>query len=346
MASIPTVRGPIDSSELGVTLMHEHLFFQAGEKHRQKSFEYQVELARRAVEVGVNTMVDCGPYPEIERIVALSEKTPELNLILSTGAYLEGHTPEDVKRLDEDGMVERMGRHIALGYEGFEKTGIKAGVIKVAGSRSRRTEWEKKNFRAAARAQREFRVPIVTHACAGAREQMELLGSCGAYIPATFYSHIEAKFGWDGRTVDQQAEYLRDVAEAGGYLQFNNFDFEFDTPFGEMMFLIDYLEEHGCGEKIFISIDCNFSMDDDGRVWHEAQKEHPETGKRTHAYAITHAIPMMMASGVSLQRINKYFMENPRRYFEAFDGPKSGGAKRRTPRGAKEKKSRGIRRKR
>ena len=35
----------------------------------------------------------------------------------------------------------------------------------------------------------------------------------------------------------------------------------------------------------------------------------------TYGYLITHAAPMLMRAGVSLQRINKYLIGNPRRYF-------------------------------
>ena len=47
------------------------------------------------------------------------------------------------------------------GDEGYEGTPLRLGIIKVAGATSTLTDWEKKNFRAAARAQRECRVPIV-----------------------------------------------------------------------------------------------------------------------------------------------------------------------------------------
>ena len=53
----------------------------------------------------------------------------------------------------------------------------------------------------------------------------------------------------------------------------------------------------------------------------EAEREHPETGRRTYAYAITNATPMLMAAGVSLQRITRYLVDNPRRYFEAAAAP-------------------------
>ena len=44
MAKIPTVKGYIDSSQLGVTLMHEHICLNIPEKHSKKVMDYQVEL--------------------------------------------------------------------------------------------------------------------------------------------------------------------------------------------------------------------------------------------------------------------------------------------------------------
>jgi predicted metal-dependent phosphotriesterase family hydrolase len=82
-----------------------------------------------------------------------------------------------------------------------------------------------------------------------------------------------------------------------------------------MLHLINDLEQRGFGDRIFISIDANWNVKDDGTILHEAQAEHPHTGKRTYAYAITHAVPMLMAAGVSLQRIHKYLVDNPRRFF-------------------------------
>jgi phosphotriesterase-related protein len=320
MAAIPTVRGTIDSAQLGVTLMHEHLCFRAKEEHREQAMAYQVTLAEKAVQVGINTLVDLSPDPEVGRIIELSERVPDLNLILCTGAYLQGSTPERIRGLSEDGMVELMVRNLTEGYEGFEGTGVRAGIIKVASSGPELNEWEQRNFRAAARVQQKLRAPIATHACAGARAQMELLREHGADIRATLYSHVEAEFGWEGRSREEEARYLEDVARAGGYLLFNNFDFEFDTPFGDLLYLINYFEESGYGDRVFVSIDANWVIDDDGRIWHEAEKAHPETGKRTYAYAITHAAPMLMAAGVSLQRIWRYLVESPRRYFEVLAG--------------------------
>jgi phosphotriesterase-related protein len=324
VATVQTVRGPIDSSQLGVMLVHEHLCpggspFGTVPRFEKQAMDYQATLAERAAAVGINTIVDCGPFPDLPKIIELAERVPQLNYVLSTGAYGKGVGPAWIQELDEAGMEEHMVHNVTLGYEGFEDTGIRAGVIKVAGNRSDVTEdeWEAKNFRAAARAQARCRVPIVTHACTGARSQMELLRAHEAKIAATFYSHVEAEFGWESRTLAEEVDYLSDVASAGGMLQFNNFDFAFDTPWEDMLHLLRALEARGLGGNILMSIDANWTFDEGGHIWHEAEKHHPETGKRTYAYMITHAVPMLLAEGFSLQQMMKYLVENPRRLFEA-----------------------------
>jgi len=323
MATVMTAKGPVDTKDLGVTLIHEHICFDSVGKPQEntpfpeRTFAYNLDLLKKARDVGIRSIVELTPWPNVARIVELNEKVPELNIVLSTGAYVE-RSDHPVAKLSDQAFHDHMVYNLTEGFEGYESTGVRAGIIKIAADKSTLTEWEKRHFRIAAQVQRECRVPIATHACAGAREQMEVLREAGADLHATFYSHVEAEFGWDGRTLQQEARYLADVARAGGYLHFNNFDFAFDTPFPDMLFLINYLERAGYGERIFFSIDTNITVDESGKVWLEAEQQHPETGKRTMAYAITNAAPMLMAAGVSLQRIWKYLVDNPRRYFEAL----------------------------
>ena len=335
VAKVQAVRGLVDTRDLGVTLVHEHICFdflgklQTGTPFIEKTFAFNLDLLKKARDVGIQTIVELTPWPNVEKILALNEKVPELSIILSTGSYLQscGHP---VTGMGETELYDHMVADITRGYAGFETDGVKAGIIKVAADTSRLTDWEKRTFRIAARVQKECRVPVATHACAGAREQMEVLKAAGANIAATFYSHVEAVFGWDGRSLQEEAEYLADVARAGGYLHFNNFDFEFDTPFPDLMYLINHLENSGFGDKVFYSIDTNITVDADGKIWMEAEREHPETGRRTYAYAITDATPRLMAAGVSLQRITRYLIDNPRRYFEAAT---PGGIQAATPGG-------------
>jgi phosphotriesterase-related protein len=324
MSTIAMVRGLLDSADLGVTLIHEHICFrfvglpQSGGEFLDEAFQYDLNLLDKAREVGINTIVDLTPWPNVKKLVELNERLPELNFILSTGAYIDGLGPENIRNMKQAEMETHMRRNIKEGYEGFEETGVKAGIIKIGSKDQNLSEWEKQNFRAAARIQRECRIPIAVHSVAGCHTQMRTLRQAGADIAATFYSHVEAEFGWEGRNLQEEAHYLEDVTREGGYLQFNNFDFEFDTPFPDMLYLINYLEDRGYGDRIFISIDVNIEVDGQGKIWLEAEREHPEAGKRTYAYAITNAVPMLMSAGVSLQRITKYLIENPRRFFETL----------------------------
>ena len=83
-SQIPTVRGSIDSSRLGITLVHEHICLRAPDKFASQAMDYQIKLTEDALDAGINTLVDLTPYPDVGRIIQLNEKIPEINLILST----------------------------------------------------------------------------------------------------------------------------------------------------------------------------------------------------------------------------------------------------------------------
>src|SRR6185295_13902952 len=98
MAQIQTVRGAIDSAQLGTTLMHEHVFLLNPEISANYPEDWGVEEKRIADAVtrlnelksrGVDTIVDLtviglGRYlPRIQRI---AEQT-EMQIIVAAGIY-------------------------------------------------------------------------------------------------------------------------------------------------------------------------------------------------------------------------------------------------------------------
>ena len=111
-----------------------------------------------------------------------------------------------------------------------EDAKIRAGIIKVAAGKTPFTEWEQSAFRAAAKVQKKTRTPIATHAIFEPRAQFDLLVKTGADPKRCFFSHIEAEFGWEGRSLSQEAKYLEAICKEGASLFFNNYLFEFDTP--------------------------------------------------------------------------------------------------------------------
>ncbi len=314
--AIQTVNGPISLDDLGPTMVHEHIFIQFDEKWRQKSMEFAGEELGKLARLGGKTIVDVMPAParKMDWYKEIAAKV-NLNIILSTGYYLERHpslVPSQALERSCDEMYEIMLREI---LEGIDGSGIRAGVIKVAGDLPQLTSWEIKVMRAAARAQKETGVPICTHACAGAMAQFNTLTAAGADPERIYLSHIEAEFGWEGRTLREEARHLEDIARRGGSLFFNNFEFQFDTPHEDMMYLMHYLLDRGLGNRILYGMDTNFYFDEQGNAWLEAQRQHPETAVRVYSYTLTGAQDLMRRWGFTDADFHQFLVENPRSLF-------------------------------
>jgi phosphotriesterase-related protein len=313
MTTIQTVRGPINLDQLGETMMHEHIFSDHREDWRGQNMTVAVRELQELIDAGGQTIVDVGPNP-LRHMDWYAELAPQvkLNIIVTTGFYLEARTPEALRGLSEDEYVERFTRELT---EGIAGSGLRAGVIKVAGNKAQLTPWEIKVMRAAARVQRETGVPICTHACEGARSQFDVLTGAGADPERIYMSHVEAEFGWEGRSLKEEAKYLEAIAQEGGSLYFNNFCFEFDTPHEDLMYLIHYLCDQGYEKRVLFGIDANFRFDENGSIYWEAQREHPETAVRDYAYTYTGAIPLMRRWGFGDEHFHTFLEENPKQMF-------------------------------
>jgi phosphotriesterase-related protein len=312
MAQLQTVRGPIDTSQMGTTLIHEHVLFQFDDSRRKRSIEFAAKLLGDAREVGVQTVVDLTPVRRIDWFMEIADQV-DVHIVACTGYYLHSLTPKPLEALSESQMADRL---ICELTEGIDTTGVRAGIIKVAANLPAMTEWEKRVFRAAAKAQLKTGACIATHACSGSREQAQVLLKAGADLNRVFFSHVEAEFGWEGRTLQEEARYLEDIARQGGSLLFNNFGFEFDTPWPDLTYLLHYLCDAGLQDKVLMSVDCNWTWNEVGEIEFEAEREHPEAARRTFAYMMTDAVPALLEAGFTERDIQVFMVENPRAFFE------------------------------
>jgi len=312
MSQVQTIRGPVDTGQLGCTLIHEHVLFQFDDSRRKPSIDLAVRLLRDAQVAGVCTVVDLTPVRRIDWLMDIAAQV-DVHIVACTGYYLQSLTPRPLVAFSEAQMVDRMVRELT---EGIDTTGIRAGIIKAAGNLPQLTAWEEQVFRAAARAQRMTGACIATHACAGAREQAQVLLRAGADLGRVFFSHIEAEFGWEGRTLQEEARYLEDIARQGGSLLFNNFGFEFDTPWPDLVYLVRHLCDAGYQRRVLMSVDSNWTWNAAGRVEFEAERDHPEAARRTFAYMMTDAVPALLQAGFTERDIRTFLVENPRAFFE------------------------------
>jgi phosphotriesterase-related protein len=237
----------------------------------------------------------------------------DIHIVACTGYYVDGLTSKPLAALSESQMVDRFVRELT---EGIDTTGVQAGIIKVAANTPQLTPWEVQVFTAAAKAHLKTGACIATHACTGSREQAEVLLRAGADLNRVFFSHVEAEFGWEGRTVQEEARYLEDIARQGGSLLFNNFGFEWDTPWPDLTYLLHRLCDAGYQDKVLMSMDVNWTWNEEGKIEFEAAPHHPEAARRTYAYMMTDAVPALLKSGFTEEDIHTFLVENPRKFFE------------------------------
>jgi phosphotriesterase-related protein len=240
-------------------------------------------------------------------IKELSKKC-DINVVCSTGYYIP-ELVSNLKNLDAETISNTLIQTIE---EGFGDTGVHPAIIKVGSHHLPLTPLEEKVFLAAGIAQSQTGVAVCCHSIYGPRNQLAILMKGDADINHCYFSHVEAEFGWEGRSLQQEAEYLLDVARKGGSLLFNNFGFEHDTPWEDLVYLIKYLVEKGYASKVLVSMDANWRIQRNGRALLADETKNPECGRRDYAYLFTHSIPEMLEAGITRENINTFLVENPK----------------------------------
>jgi phosphotriesterase-related protein len=188
MTTVPAVRGPIDSSELGATLMHEHIFVLTSDiilnypgilgDEDQRVEQAAARLNQLAAQ-GVRTIVDLtviGQGRFIPRIQRVAEQT-SINIIAATGLYTFSDVPfyfriRGARREPEsvDPMTDMFVRDITTG---IGDTAVRAGILKCATDAAGLTRGVERVLRAVAQAHRATGVPISTHTHGGTKRGLD-----------------------------------------------------------------------------------------------------------------------------------------------------------------------------
>ena len=319
---INTVTGPIDADRLGKTLIHEHFLFgypgwqgdlTLGPFDREACVQEGMKMAERLRPYGVKTVVDATPNEmgrDVEVLKEISERAG-IYIVCATGYYYErgGATAYFKARKPlgcvDDEIYDMLKTETAAG---IGRTGIKAGVIKLASSRDSITKYEQMFFRAAARVSKETGVPIITHTQEGAQgpEQAALLLAEGADPGRVMIGHM------CGNT---DMEYLLKTLEQGVFIGFDRFGIEgfVGAPLDSRrtacligMIGLGYID------RIMISHDyVNYWL---GRPGMEkmSTKNYP-----THIFE--DILPALKQGGITDAQIHTMMVDNPRRLLAGAD---------------------------
>ena len=333
---IETVLGPIQPEELGVTLAHEHVFFdlrclwepprpeRAHLIDAEPTPENRDELARDLYDSRVNlhhedpdlasreverfraaggasivdvTTIGLAPQPAMLREIA---RATGLNIVAGAGYYREKCLPADVLDKPVDELADELERWVV---EGMDGTDVRAGILGELGTMSPIRPFEERQLRAAARVQRKTGVAINVHPSIWAHEHLriiDILEEAGAELARVAISHCDqlVEPDWHAR-----------IAARGVLLCFDTFgaEFEYDS---------DGSREPTDTERI----DCLVRLLDAGRVAQlllshdicsRIQLQH--YGGPGYDHVPGTIVPRLLAGGVSAADVEQMLVANPRR---------------------------------
>ena len=320
MALVNTVRGPIDTAQLGVTLMHEHVFVLSTEimqnfpepwgdeeKRVSDAVARLNELKSRGVDSIVDlTVIGLGRYiPRIQRVAAQTE----LNIVVATGVYTFNDVPmyfhyqgPGTVLGGDELMVDMFVRDIE---EGIADTGVKAAILKCATDVQGVTPGVERVLRAVAKAHRRTGVPISTHTHSPTErglEQQRIFREEGVDLSRVIVGH-------SGDTTDIQ--YLEKLISNCSYIGMDRFGIDVLLPFEDRVNTVAKMCELGYAGRMVLSQDASCFMD----ALPEAAV--PVMLPNWHYLHIHNdVIPALKQRGVTDEQIKTMLVDNPREIFE------------------------------
>jgi phosphotriesterase-related protein len=317
VSTVETVRGPVDISALGRTLMHEHVFVlqpealqNFGHVWGSRYWDEDVRVADaieklRAVRAaGIETIVDATAYglgrfvPRLQRINA----EVDLNLIVATGVYAFLELPNFLGYRGVDAIVELFVRELR---EGIDDTGVKAAFIKCAVERHGIVGDIPRVLAAVSAAAVETGAPVMVHTNADAKTGvpvLEALTSAGVEPSRIVIAHA-------GDSND--LAYLRAIADTGAWLGCDRFNIEHFNPDERRIETLVKLLAEGYGDRVHLSHDAacfiDFMVGDPAFA-----EERPD-----YLHISTKVLPALRSAGVTDDQIDEMMIVNPRRFFDA-----------------------------
>jgi phosphotriesterase-related protein len=320
VTSVQTYRGPVEPDELGVTLLHEHVFvrdleLEANLPESEWDAATAVPRAVRQLEtlhaLGIRTIVDLtvpGLGRDVRTVAAVAEQVP-VHLVAATGWYARSSLPLYFQLhgpgrplAGPDELAQLFVRDIVTGISGTE---IRAGMLKVVTDEEGITDDVARIMRAAADAHAATGVTITTHSHPTSRnglDQQRLLRSCGVALDRVVIGH-------SGDTED--LDYLRALADDGSTLGMDRFGMEHVLADDRRVRTVLALLRLGYADRMILSHDAAVFSHVTPPSWRSRMT--PRWNMETIPGRI---LPELREGGASEAELHQMLVLNPRRLLE------------------------------
>jgi len=320
MGVVPTFRGPVDGSDLGRVLIHEHIFVRNLElENIVPGLTFEPEGAKeRAIreltglhEAGIGTVVDLtvpGLGRAVPLVASVAAQVP-MHVVAATGYYTADVLPlyfqfHGAGRLidEPDPLVAMFVRDIE---GGIGETSVRAGMIKVMTGPAGWTPDVERVMTAAATAHARTGVSITTHSVPQVRNgltQQRYLMEHG--VPAD-----RIVIGHSGDTED--LDYLRELMDNGSTIGMDRFGMEHVLPDDRRVATVFRLIEQGYASQMVLSHDAAIESHVTPPAWRARAAPHWRMGSM-----VDRILPMLRAGGTSETDLEQMLVTNPRRLLE------------------------------
>ncbi len=334
---VMTVRGPISARDLGITLMHEHVFIDLSLLWDPPTSEWQEPLVDAEITLANRGLLQVDPYvsrrnlvlddfgvavaelapfrllgggsvveltttgirPRPAKLREVSEQTG-LHIVAGCGCYTHRSHPPEVVALSESELLERLLDEITNGLGG---TVVRPGIIGEIGTSSPVHPDEAKVLRAAAAAQGKTGLAINVHVAIFRREALaalDILEAAGADLSRVVISHLDEQ---------PDTAYHRAILERGVYVEYDTFGSEsyFDGDGSaepsdrERVDCLVELLDAGFGDRLLISQDVCTKV------------QLLKYGGSGYGHILRSILPRLRRRGVDDATVRKLLVENPAR---------------------------------
>ncbi len=320
MAKVETVKGAIDTGDMGLTLVHEH-FYSGDEaiaanwphvRDHDREHEVALESANAVVSNGVKTVVEPTAMllgRDVSKLERLADETG-LQIITCTGIYTYDHLPPFLVNRDEDFMADLFVHDIEQGIQGTE---IKAAFVKVAADEPGVNERIEKVHRAAARASNRTGVPVMAHSRPASNtgpRQVEILLEEGVPPEKIHIAHT-------GDTDD--LDYIEGLLEKGVWIGMDRYGLDLFLPTDQRNATVLALLERGYAERMFLSQDFEPPIRA-GLDWYPMsmlEQLLPLAKDWSMTLLFDTVIPALKEGGMTDEQLETMMVENPKRWLTA-----------------------------
>lgn len=324
MPQLNTARGAIDTADLGVTLMHEHVFVLSPEinnnfpevwGHEAKRETDAISRLNELKSHGVDSIVDLtviglGRYiPRIARIAAATD----INIVVATGIYTYRDVPMYFHFTGPgtllDGPETMTAMFVRDITDGIADTGVKAAILKCATDEPGVTPGVERVLRAVAQAHRQTRVPISTHTHAPTRrglDQQRIFTEEGVDLSRVVIGH-------SGDTTD--IDYLEAIIANGSYIGMDRFGLDTFLDTEQRVNTVATMCERGHADKMVLSHDAACFMD-----WLPEELVPVAMPNWHYLHISDDVLPALRERGVTEGQITTMMVDNPRAIFSTQGG--------------------------